>query len=105
VCCADFFFRELTGDVYSERERIEDGNTAYDTMICYSNEVERIARSTSLDAAMTRGKKLTPVDKANALNPAVYGDPAQEIAKEYPEEVTHQFVDSCDDKDQRPKTV
>lgn len=91
------FFRELTGDVYfGKRERIDEGNTAYDTMIYSKYEVERIARK-AFDAAMTRGKKLMSVDKANVLESSrLWRETVQEIAKEYPEvEVTHQFVDSC----------
>jgi 3-isopropylmalate dehydrogenase len=91
------FFRELTGDVYfGKRERIEDGNTAYDTMIYSKYEVERIARK-AFDAAMTRGKKLMSVDKANVLESSrLWRETVQAIAPEYPEvEVTHQFVDSA----------
>jgi 3-isopropylmalate dehydrogenase len=91
------FFRELTGDVYfGKRERIDEGNTAYDTMIYSKYEVERIARK-AFDAAMTRGKKLMSVDKANVLESSrLWRETVQEIAPEYPEvEVTHQFVDSC----------
>jgi 3-isopropylmalate dehydrogenase len=91
------FFRELTGDVYfGKRERIEDGNTAYDTMIYSKYEVERIARK-AFEAAMTRGKKLMSVDKANVLESSrLWRETVQAIAPEYPEvEVTHQFVDSA----------
>jgi 3-isopropylmalate dehydrogenase len=91
------FFRELTGDVYfGKRERIDNGNTAYDTMIYSKYEVERIARK-AFDAAMTRGKKLMSVDKANVLESSrLWRETVQSIAPEYPEvEVTHQFVDSA----------
>ena len=91
------FFRELTGDVYfGHRERINDGNTAYDTMIYSKYEVERIARK-AFDAAMTRGKKLMSVDKANVLESSrLWRETILEVAKDYPEvEVTHQFVDSA----------
>lgn len=91
------FFRELTGDVYfGKRERIDDGNTAYDTMIYSKYEVERIARK-AFDAAMTRGKKLMSVDKANVLESSrLWREVVQAVAKDYPEvEVSHQFVDSA----------
>jgi 3-isopropylmalate dehydrogenase len=91
------FFRELTGDVYfGKRERLDDGNTAYDTMIYSKYEVERIARK-AFDAAMTRGKKLMSVDKANVLESSrLWREVVQAVAKEYPEvEVSHQFVDSA----------
>lgn len=91
------FFRELTGDVYfGKRERIDEGNTAYDTMIYSKYEVERIARK-AFDAAMTRGKKLMSVDKANVLESSrLWRETVQAVAKDYPEvQVTHQFVDSA----------
>ena len=91
------FFRELTGDVYfGKRERLDDGNTAYDTMIYSRYEVERIARK-AFDAAMTRGKKLMSVDKANVLESSrLWREVVQDVAKEYPEvTVSHQFVDSA----------
>ncbi|WP_428666848.1 3-isopropylmalate dehydrogenase [Runella sp.] len=95
--CDILFFRELTGDVYfGKRERLDDGNTAYDTMIYSKYEVERIARK-AFDAAMTRGKKLMSVDKANVLESSrLWREVVQAVAKEYPEvQVSHQFVDSA----------
>ncbi|UAY53452.1 3-isopropylmalate dehydrogenase [Ferruginibacter albus] len=91
------FFRELTGDVYfGKRERIDGGNTAYDTMIYSKFEVERIARR-AFDAAMTRGKKLMSVDKANVLESSrLWRETILEVAKDYPEvELEHQFVDAA----------
>ena len=95
--CDILFFRELTGDVYfGKRERIDGGNTAYDTMIYSKYEVERIARK-AFDAAMTRGKKLMSVDKANVLESSrLWRETVLEVAKEYPEvELEHQFVDAA----------
>jgi 3-isopropylmalate dehydrogenase len=95
--CDILFFRELTGDVYfGERGRKDEGNTAYDTMIYSKYEVERIARK-AFDAAMTRGKKLMSVDKANVLESSrLWRETVLEVAKDYPEvEVTHQFIDSA----------
>lgn len=91
------FFRELTGDVYfGERGRLDDGNTAYDTMIYSKYEVERIARK-AFDAAMTRGKKLMSVDKANVLESSrLWRETVLEVAKDYPEvELEHQFIDAA----------
>ena len=91
------FFRELTGDVYfGKRERLDDGNTAYDTMIYSKYEVERIGRK-AFEAAMTRGKKLMSVDKANVLESSrLWREVIQALAPEYPEvRVEHQFVDSA----------
>jgi 3-isopropylmalate dehydrogenase len=91
------FFRELTGDVYfGERGRLNEGNTAYDTMIYSRYEVERIARK-AFDSAMTRGKKLMSVDKANVLESSrLWRETILQVAKEYPEvQLEHQFVDAA----------
>lgn len=89
------FFRELTGDVYfGEKKRTED--SASDLMIYHRYEVERIARK-AFDAAMTRGKKLMSVDKANVLESSrLWREVIQEVAKAYPEvQVEHQFIDAA----------
>jgi 3-isopropylmalate dehydrogenase len=91
------FFRELTGDVYfGKRERLDDGNTAYDTMIYSKYEVERIARK-AFEAARTRNKKLMSVDKANVLESSrLWREVIQQLAPEYPDvEVEHQFIDAA----------
>jgi 3-isopropylmalate dehydrogenase len=91
------FFRELTGDVYfGKRERIDNGNTAYDTMIYSKYEVERIARK-AFDAARTRGKRLMSVDKANVLESSrLWRETVLEVAKDYPDvALEHQFVDAA----------
>ncbi len=89
------FFRELTGDVYfGEKKRAED--SASDLMIYHKYEVERIARK-AFEAAMTRGKKLMSVDKANVLESSrLWREVVQEVAKDYPEvTVEHQFIDAA----------
>lgn len=89
------FFRELTGDVYfGEKKRTED--SASDLMIYHRYEVERIARK-AFDAAMTRGKKLMSVDKANVLESSrLWREVVLEVAKDYPEvTVEHQFIDAA----------
>jgi 3-isopropylmalate dehydrogenase len=91
------FFRELTGDVYfGERGRKEQGATAYDTMIYSRYEVERIAHK-AFKAALTRGKKVTSVDKANVLESSrLWREVVQEVAKQYPDvTVEHMFVDAA----------
>lgn len=91
------FFRELTGDIYfGEKGRKNDGDTAYDIAEYSRYEVERIARK-AFDAAMTRGKKVMSVDKANVLETSrLWRETVQKVAKEYPEvTVEHQFVDSA----------
>ncbi|MFM1913342.1 MAG: hypothetical protein RIR51_1180 [Bacteroidota bacterium] len=91
------FFRELTGDIYfGEKGRKNDGNTAYDIAEYSRYEVERIGRK-AFEAAMTRGKKLCSVDKANVIETSrLWREEIQKLAKEYPEvEVEHQFVDAA----------
>lgn len=91
------FFRELTGDVYfGEKGRKDEGNTAFDLMIYHRYEIERIARK-AFDAARTRRKKVTSVDKANVLESSrLWREVVQQIAKEYPDvTVDHQFIDSA----------
>jgi 3-isopropylmalate dehydrogenase len=91
------FFRELTGDVYfGEKGRKDDGNTAYDLMIYQRYEVERIAHK-AFQAARTRRKKVTSVDKANVLESSrLWRETVQEVGKQYPDvQLEHQFVDSA----------
>ena len=91
------FFRELTGDIYfGEKGRNEDRTYAYDIAGYHKYEVERIARR-AFEAAMTRGKRLMSVDKANVLESSrLWRETVLEVAKEFPEvEVEHQFVDSA----------
>src|SRR5882672_1510450 len=91
------FFRELTGDVYfGEKGRKDDGATAFDLMIYQRYEVERIAHK-AFQAARTRKKKVTSVDKANVLESSrLWRETVNIVAKQYPDvQLEHQFVDSA----------
>lgn len=90
------FFRELTGDVYfGEKGKKDDGRTAYDVMIYHTYEIERIAHK-AFQAACTRKKKVTSVDKANVLESSrLWRKVVQEIGKQYPDvTLEHEFVDA-----------
>ena len=90
------FFRELTGDVYfGEKGKQNDGKTAYDVMIYHEYEVERIAHK-AFQAARTRRKKLTSVDKANVLESSrLWRRVVQEVGRKYPDvTLEHEFVDA-----------
>ncbi|MBX2965522.1 MAG: 3-isopropylmalate dehydrogenase [Cyclobacteriaceae bacterium] len=91
------FFRELTGDVYfGEKGRKDDGNTAYDLMIYQRYEIERIAHK-AFQAARTRKKKITSVDKANVLESSrLWRETVNEVSKQYPDvTLEHQFIDAA----------
>jgi 3-isopropylmalate dehydrogenase len=63
------FVRELTGGIYfgeSGRRQTDRGETAFNTMIYSTHEVERVVRLAARLATRRRGK-LTSVDKANVL--------------------------------------
>lgn len=92
--------RELTGGIYfGKRATYEDEKGkewAYDTERYTSEEVRRIAK-VAFEIAMTRGKKLTSIDKANVLDSSrLWRKTVLEVAKDYPEvELNHFYVDNA----------
>lgn len=91
--------RELTGGIYfGEKKRIVDNGEpcAYDTMIYRRSEVERIARL-AFEAARTRNKKVTSVDKANVLEVSrFWREIVTEVSKDYPDiALNYLFVDNA----------
>jgi 3-isopropylmalate dehydrogenase len=89
--------RELTGGIYfGERGRLDEGRTAYDTMIYTTAEIERVLR-VAFDLARGRRNKVTSVDKANVLESSrLWREVAVRVAAEYPDVTCeHLLVDAC----------
>ncbi|MGL4791437.1 MAG: isocitrate/isopropylmalate family dehydrogenase, partial [Anaerotignaceae bacterium] len=80
--------RELTGGIYFGDRGYREGkygNEAYDTESYSELEVKRIAKI-AFEAAMSRSKRLTSVDKANVMESSrLWRKVVTEMAKDYPE--------------------
>ena len=90
------FLRELTGGIYfGEKGRRDGGETAFDNCMYTRAEVQRLAKR-GFELAMTRGKRLCCVDKANVLETSrLWRETVQAMEKDYPEvEVSYEFVDA-----------
>jgi 3-isopropylmalate dehydrogenase len=90
--------RELLGGLYyGEPRSIDDQKgEAYNTMRYSVPEIERVAR-VAFEAALSRKKKVTSVDKANVLETSqLWRRTVTTVAEEYPTvELEHLFVDAC----------
>ncbi len=90
--------RELTGGLYyGEPRGVEaDGNSAVNTMRYSRMEIERIARR-AFEAARTRRKRVTSVDKANVLDVSrLWRAVVTDVARDYPDvTLDHMLVDAC----------
>ncbi len=90
--------RELTGGLYYGEPRgfSADGQSAHNTMRYSRSEVERIARR-AFDAAGSRQKRVTSVDKANVLETSrLWRQVVTEVAAAYPDvTLDHMYVDAC----------
>ncbi len=87
--------RELTGGIYFGK-RQDDGQSAYDTLLYRTSEVERIARL-AFQMAKKRGKKVTSVDKANVLDSSrLWRRTVEKVHREFPEiELVNMYVDNA----------
>jgi 3-isopropylmalate dehydrogenase len=90
--------RELTGGLYfgEPRQIDRDKGEAFNTMRYSVMEITRIAR-VAFDAARTRRKLVTSVDKANVLETSqLWRAVVTDVAKDYPDvTLNHMYVDSC----------
>ena len=90
--------RELTGGLYYGEPRgvAADESSAHNTMRYSRQEIERIARR-AFEAARSRKKRVTSVDKANVLETSrLWRQTVTALAPEYPDvTLDHMLVDSC----------
>jgi 3-isopropylmalate dehydrogenase len=90
--------RELTGGLYYGEPRgiAPDGDSAHNTMRYSRSEVDRIARR-AFDAARSRRRRVTSVDKANVLETSrLWRQVVTDVARDYPDVVLdHMYVDAC----------
>ncbi len=97
VAYTDFVVvRELTGGIYFGTPRGEDANKAYNTMLYYDYEVERIF-DIAAKIALKRKKQIVSVDKANVLEVSKFWrNIVHKQAKSYAEiSVTDMYVDNA----------
>ena len=88
--------RELTGGLYYGEPRGQAPGEAHNTMRYSRFEVERIAR-VAFEAARTRRRHVTSVDKANVLETSrLWRAVVTEVVRDYPDvTLSHMYVDAC----------
>ena len=91
--------RELTGGIYFGDRGYREGKygiEAFDTESYSELEIRRIAKI-AFEAAMSRKKRLTSIDKANVLESSrLWRAVVIELSKDYPEvELDHMYVDNA----------
>ena len=91
--------RELTGGIYFGERGYREGKygiEAFDTESYSELEIKRIAKI-AFEAAMSRNKRLTSVDKANVLESSrLWRKVVIEVSNDYPEvELDHMYVDNA----------
>ncbi len=92
--------RELTGGIYfgkpKGREKTENSEKAFDTLVYHTYEIERIA-ILAFGIAMQRTKKVHSIDKANVLSSMVlWRETVTKIHKQFPEvDLHHMYVDNA----------
>lgn len=92
--------RELTGDVYFGQpagQEVRGGRRCgFSNMIYFEDEVRRIAR-VGFELALSRGRRLCSVDKANVLEVSrLWRAVVLEVARDYPDvALSHMYVDNA----------
>ena len=88
--------RELIGGIYFGEPKGRDETKGWNTMVYSRDEIVRIAHH-AFKIAMSRGKRVCSIDKANVLDVSqLWRETVEEVAKEYPEvELTHMYVDNA----------
>ncbi len=88
--------RELIGGIYFGEPKGRDENKGWNTMVYTRSEIVRIAHQ-AFKIAMTRGKRVCSIDKANVLDVSqLWREVVEEVATEYPEvELSHMYVDNA----------
>jgi 3-isopropylmalate dehydrogenase len=94
------FVRELLGGLYfgepRGRKKNASGTFAFNTMKYSVEEIERVTR-VAFEAARSRRRKVTSVDKANVLETSqLWRETVSRVAKDYPDvTLDHLYVDAC----------
>src|SRR5436309_10759028 len=88
--------RELTGGLYYGEPRGRNGKSAVNTLAYTAAEIERVAR-VAFDAARSRRRLVTSVDKANVLEVSqLWRETVTKIARDYPDvRLEHAYVDTA----------
>ncbi|ADN09261.1 3-isopropylmalate dehydrogenase [Sulfurimonas autotrophica] len=88
--------RELIGGIYFGEPKGRDETKGWNTMVYTRDEIVRIAHQ-AFKIAMTRGKRVCSIDKANVLDVSqLWRETVEEVATEYPEvELSHMYVDNA----------
>ena len=88
--------RELTGGLYYGEPRGRNGKSAVNTLAYTAAEIERVAR-VAFDAARSRRRLVTSVDKANVLEVSqLWRETVTQVARDYPDvRLEHSYVDTA----------
>jgi 3-isopropylmalate dehydrogenase len=92
--------RELTGGIYFGKpkgiEKTPTGERGINTEVYTTEEIRRIAK-VAFEAARSRRRRVTSVDKANVLESSeLWRRVVTQVQQDYPDvELTHMYVDNC----------